>query len=334
MLTWRLFVLPATAFFVATGAAAHALDVKCLPDNTELVVGVNLKQIRTSKRVSREKDALDQPRAMLKRAARELPVLACVQDAGLDLVNDLNAITFAGPQAKTPQVTFLALEGDFVPLKLADRLAELAKKRPEQVKLTMTGSATFYQMTGAGKTVHHAALVNGSTLIAATTREALTEAMERCNGSRKSNLAKGITLESGDDHSIRLVATGPALARLLENASIPNADTAVAALDTCQSVSASLRLSQELEFHLGIQVRDAEMASKIAAAGINGLRSLRVLAHQQAREKKKLQPIAEIVDGLRVTSQGPNVVIRGEATLNAIEIFLRDFPVSPAERPR
>src|SRR5215813_5246908 len=136
MLAWRLFVLPVMALLVETCGAAHAVDVKCLPDNIEVVVSVNLKQIRTCKRVLREKDALDQPRALLKRAAGELPVLACVQDAGLDLVNDLSAITFACPQAKEPLVTFLVLEGDFVALRLQDRLAGLAKTQPEKVKLT------------------------------------------------------------------------------------------------------------------------------------------------------------------------------------------------------
>ena len=342
MLAWRLFVLPALALLIATCGSVHAADVKCFPDDIELVIGVNLKQIRTCKRVLLEKDALDQPRAILKRVAGELPVLGCVQDAGLDLVRDLSDITFAGPQAKEPLITFLVLEGDFVALKLADRLAAFAKTRPERIKSMVSGSDTIYEMTGAGKAVHYAALVNGATLIAATTREALTDAMARCNGSRKSALAKGLKtlLEAGDDsQSIRIVATGPALSRLIESASIPNADTAVAALKASDGLSAAMRLTQDVEFQVGIHVRDAETASKIAESGVNGLRSLRVLAHQQAKEEKKVQPVAEIVDSLRITSQGPIIFVRGEAHLNAIEAFLRDWPVrpgkgNPAERPR
>lgn len=334
MLARRLIELPAVALLVATCGFAHAADVKCFPDDIELVIGLNLKQIRTSKRVVLEKDALDQPRTILKRVAGELPVLGCVQDAGLDLVGDLSVITFAGPQAKEPQITFLVLEGDFAALKLADRLAVLAKTRPERVKLTRAGSDTIYQMNRAGKAVHFAAFVNGATLIAATTREALTEAVARCNGSRKSALAKGFKtlLEAGDDSdSIRFVGTGPALSRLLEGSSIPDVDPAVAALKVCDGLSAAIRLTQEIEFQVGIHVRDAEVASKISASAVNGLRSLRVLARQQAKEEKRLQPVAEIVDSLRVSSQGPVLIIRGEATLNAIETFLRDWPARPAK---
>jgi hypothetical protein len=140
MFAFRLFVLPVLALLVATYGSAHAADVKCFPDDIEVVIGVNLKQIRTCKRVLSEKDALDQPRAILKRLADEVPVLACVQDAGLDLVGDLNVITFAGPQAKQPLITFLVLEGDFVALKLADRLAALAIRHPEKIKSMMAGN--------------------------------------------------------------------------------------------------------------------------------------------------------------------------------------------------
>src|SRR4051794_11368579 len=101
MFAWRPFVL---ALFVATCASTHAADIKSLPDDTEMAIVVNLKQLRSSKRAASEKDALDQPRAMLKRLAGELPILGCLQDAGLDLVRDLNAITFAGPQGKEPMV--------------------------------------------------------------------------------------------------------------------------------------------------------------------------------------------------------------------------------------
>jgi hypothetical protein len=343
MRTSRWFVWPVLAFFVAAGVSAHAADTKCFPDDIELVIGVNLKQIRSSKRILREKDALDQPRAILKRAAGALPVLACVQDAGLDLVDDLTAITMAGPPAKTPTVTFVVLEGDFGALKLADRFGALAKSRPEKVKaMVAADSVTIYQMTGASKAVHYGALVNGDTLIAATTREALIDALARCNGTRKSAMPKALKtlLEAGDDkHSIRFVATGRALSRLIESASIPNADSAVAALSASDGMSAAIRLTDEIDFDVGIHVRDAETASKIAESGVNGLRSLRVLAHQHAKEEKKLQPLAEIVDTLRITSKGPIILLRGGATLSAIESLLGSWPTrtgnaNATDRPR
>src|SRR5262249_7933355 len=104
-------------------------------------------------------------------------------------------------------------------------------------------------------------------------------------------------------------------------------------------LSISIRLTQELEFQVGIQVRDAETASKIAASGVNGLRSLRVLAYQQSEEDKRLKPVTEIVDSTRIFSQGPIIFIRVEASLNAIETFLTDWPIRPgkatqAERPQ
>src|SRR5581483_9157519 len=110
MLTLRYGCLAALAFALGVpgfGPSARAADVKCFPDDTELVVTVNLKQIRTCELVAREKDALDQPRALLNRWAGDLPVLRCLRDAGLDPFRDLTAISLAGPRGKEPKITFL-----------------------------------------------------------------------------------------------------------------------------------------------------------------------------------------------------------------------------------
>jgi hypothetical protein len=60
-----------------------------------------------------------------------------------------------------------------------------------------SGPDTIYELAGAGKVVHYAALVNGDTLIAATTREALTDALARCNGARKSALDERVQDAAG-----------------------------------------------------------------------------------------------------------------------------------------
>jgi len=314
--------------------AARAADVKYLPDDAELVFTVNLKQIRTSERVMKETDALDQPRAALNRLADDLPVLKCLQIAGLDFFRDLTSITFAAPAGKKPRAKFLILEGDFDALKLTDLLADRAKASPDALKVGPSGGAVVYEMGTAAETRNYAVLVNKTTLIAATTREALADALARSDGSKKSGLKPGLkTLlqAASETESISFAATGLALALLLDGSSIPNAETAAAALKSVDGLTGAVTLAKDVQFQVGIYARDDETAKKLAAAGGNALLTLRGLLKQKAKEDEKLLPAVGIVNTLRIRNQGPILLLAGEATLDAIEKLMKNAPVGQTE---
>jgi alkylhydroperoxidase family enzyme len=332
MLTLRYGCLAALAFVLGApgpGTSARAADVKYFPDDTELVLTVNLKQIRSCELVAREKDALDQPRAMLNRWAGDLPVLKCLRDAGLDPFRDLTAISFVGPRGKEPKVSFLVLEGDFGALKLRESLADLARRSPATLRIATSGGDTTYEMGAAGNGRHHAALVNNTTLIVATTKEGLTEAMARSDGTEKTGLPSQLRTLLGaanDKQSISFVASGPALSLLLDGASLPNAQTTVAALKASDGFWGAVTLSKGVDFQLGVYARDDQTAKKIADAGGNAVQNLRGLARQAAQEDAKLLPVADIVNSFRVRSQGPVVLLDGGASLDVIERLMPSFP--------
>jgi hypothetical protein len=314
--------------------AASAVDVKYLPDETELVITVSLKQIRTSELVMKETDALDQPRAVLNRLADDLPVLKCLQIAGLDFFRDLTSITFAAPAGMNPRAKFLILEGDFDTLKLTDLLAARAKACPDALKAGPSGGTVVYEMGTAAETRNYAVLVNKTTLIAATTREALADALARSDGSKKAGLKPGLkTLlqAASEKESISFAATGVALAPLLDGSSIPNADTAAAALKSVDGLTGAVTLAKDVQFQVGIYARDDETAKKLADAGGNALLTLRGLMKQKAKEDEILLPAVKIVNTLRVRNQGPILLLAGEATLDAIEKLMKSAPVGHTE---
>jgi hypothetical protein len=289
----------------------------------------------------KETDALDQPRAMLNRLADDLPVLKCLQSAGLDFFRDLTSITFAGPRSKNLRARFLIIEGDFDALKLTELLADRAKASPDALKVGASGGAAIYEIGTAAETRNYAVLVNKTTLIAAATREALTDAMARSDGSKKSGLKPGLkTLlqATSDKQSIGFVATGLALALLMDGFSIPNAETAAAALKSVDGLTGAVTLAKDVQFQVGIYARDDETAKKLADAGGNALLTLRGLLKQKAKEDEKLLPAVDIVNTLRIRNQGPILLLAGEATLGAIEKLMKNVPVGQTEagpaRPR
>jgi alkylhydroperoxidase family enzyme len=330
---WCLAALVLALAILSPCSPARGADVRYFPDDTELVLTINLKQIRNCELVAADKDALDQPRAMLNRWAGGLPALKCLQDAGLDLFRDLTSISAASPRGKDVSADFLILSGDFDALKLTHRLAEVAKAKPDICQVVTRSGATLYEMRADGKH-SHVALVNKNTLIAAPTSEALTGALARADGSRKSGLATGFQalLEATNDkQSISVVASGPALALLLDGAKLPNAETAVAALKASDGMLGGVTLSKDIQFRVGLYARDDDTAKKLADAGQGAVHTLRGLAKQAAGEDKNLLPLVEIVNSFRVKSQGPVVVLDGGATLDVIEKLMGSLPVRQTE---
>ncbi len=302
-------------------------EFKALPDDTEVVLTINFKQIRTCELVVGEKDALDQPRAMFKRLAGDVPVLKCLQDAGFDFFRDLTAIRFGCPRGKHLSPTILVLEGDFGTLKLKDRLADVAKANPDAVKVATSGESTIYEIGLDASKRNYAALLDNTTLIAATTRDALAEALARAYGAKKPDLPRGLKamLEATDDkQSVSFAATGSTLSLLLDGISISNAETLAAALKAVDGISCAITLTKQFHFQISLYARDDDSAKRIASAAENALTTIRSLARQKARGDKSLLPLAEILETLRVKNEGPILTLRVEASLDLLEKLISD----------
>jgi hypothetical protein len=326
----RLVALAAAVLAIdACAAIALAQNTGCFPDDTNLVLTLNLKQIRTSPLVIAEKDALAAAKRMLERLAGSQPLLGCLNEAGVDLFRDCERLSLAGVKAKEPGIGFIVVEADFTALKLKDRLSELAKIRPAALTIAVAGGATTYEIGAADGPCRFAALVDGNTLIVATTRELLTDGIARCNGSKASGMPGGLKalLDASDaNQSFGVAASGPALAQLLHWASLPNAETAIAALKNGEGMSAGITLARDVQFHVAIHVREAEAAKQLADAGGNAVVNLGVLVQQKARDDARLIPAVEIVKGLKIESRGPVIRVQCKATIDAVAKLLHGLP--------
>ena len=79
-------------------------------------------------------------------------------------------------------------------------------------------------------------------------------------------------------------------------------------------------------FQLGMTTLDEETAKKAAAAANGGLFMVRTLAEQKAKEDANLLPLVDISKTLRITSQGNNLLLRGEITAENLERLLKNLP--------
>ncbi|MCI0376949.1 MAG: hypothetical protein L0215_05040 [Gemmataceae bacterium] len=329
MLQLRRFGLAVLALGVLAAGSARAIDPKLLPADTELVFTVNVKQIMDSELVRAQKEAIDQAKAILENLGGANPVQKHLQDAGFDFFTDLYTMTIATAGSKDTDKMFIAVEGKFNVPKFNGAAEAAAKDNPDALRITKQGDATVYEITPPGEKRVYASLVNSKLLIAAPTKEALNDALSRISNNRPANLKKEVRtlLETvNKKQSVSFVATGSALAKMMEGAPVPNAEIAGQALQSIEGLSGAITITREIQFQLGVNAKDEATAKNMATAGNVALLTVRSLVETRAKEDQKLAPVVDIVKTLRITSQGSNILLRGEVTLDVIEKLMKNLP--------
>ncbi len=309
-------------------SALRAADPKLFPKDTEVVLTFNLKQILDSELVKAQKDAVNQAKAMFENLAGDNPASKYLKDAGFDLFRDLHSITVAGPGKKDFKSGLIVIEGKFNVEKINAAAADAAKDNAAALKITKSGSQTIYEITPPNEKQVYATFFNDSTLIAAPTKDILNGALGRANGSvKKSALKKEFAtlLETTNKkQSLSFAATGPALAKMLENA--PNGEVAAQLIQNIDGLAGALTIAKDIQFQLAVNASDEATAKDLAQKGRAALGLLQTLVSVKAKEDEKLLPVVDIVKTLRITNQGSNLVFRGEASLEAIEKLIKNFP--------
>ena len=311
-----------------SAAPVGAAEVKCLPDDTDLVVVVNLKQIFHSELVKSQPDALGELKEVLGEFAGAHRVQKYLNEVGIDVFRDLSSITYAYPSSKDSGPNFLILEGEFSGVKMNDA----ARANGATVRVNTSGSDSLYEITPRGEKRFYAVLVNPSTLLAAATEDSLVSALARASGSKKSSLKKAMStvLESaGTRQSVTFVSSGASLARRLEGTSIPNAERVTAFLQALDTVSGGITLAKGIQFQLASNAESDDTAKKLAESANGALRILLTLVRQHAEKDPTLGPVAEVVTGLSFTTDGSGIAFRGEVSLNTLEKLMNRFPVKP-----
>jgi hypothetical protein len=326
MTTLRRVWLAPLVVALATFSTVRAVDPKYLPNDTEIVFTVNLKQILDSPLVKSNKDALDQGKAALENQFGDNPVLNNLKNAGFDIFRDLHSITVASDGGKEP--TAIIVEGTFNSEKLMAAAEEAAKEHPDCLKITRAGSQTVFEITPPGDKVGFATLIKGKVLVATMTREGLTDILARLDGTKNSSLKKpfAVLLDTvNSNQSINFVATGPALAKLVTANPVPNGEAASAVLQSIDGLSGAITVTKEVNFQLGINSKDEAAAKKMVQDGNTMLFLAQSLVGQKAQKDEKFAPAVDVVKTLRITSQGSNVLLRGTISFDVIEKAMKQL---------
>lgn len=326
----RALLLAVSLMFLGAVSVAPAADAKYLPDDAEVIITVNFRQIMASELVKAQKDAAAKLKALVEE---KIPADAqkWLKKAGIDLTSDVGSITVAVPAKKDPKDSvFAVVEGSFQPDKIFDTAAEAAKQFGEIIKITRQGQQQIVEVTPPEGGALFVTLAGKEILVASTSKAMLAAALARVAGDQESKLKKEVRAllkTTNAQQSFSAIATGRAIAKLLENAPIPpqQAQMVGPVLKNIEGLSAAVTITKDVQFQIGIGTKDGETANNLAKGATFGLTLVKGMLDQKAMEDAKLVPLTEIVKTLRVNAQGNSVMFQGQATLENIDKLIKNF---------
>ena len=326
-----------TLILLLSASAAQAQQTKLLPNDTEMIVTFNVQQILKSELLKGDqaKVIVEMVKAKVTEFLDDKGMAKWLKQADFDLFQDLHRITFAIPGGRNPEEVFVVLEGKFDPDKIEAAATEASKQAGGGLKVIKIAKVKAFEVSPKDEKTMYVGVLNKKTMIACATKADFAEAVDRLNDEKapnyKSAIFKGLLETVNNKQSISFVATSIMLTKLAEKAPEgaggAQAEQAIALLKQLDGFSTAVTIEKNIDFQLGVNTKDNETASKYAGLGNLLIGAAKVKIGDEAKKNEKLVPAMEILNTIRVTSQGSNLVVRGQISLETFEKLLKELPI-------
>ncbi|MGF1579802.1 MAG: hypothetical protein ACFCD0_10600 [Gemmataceae bacterium] len=313
--SWALFVAVAVVTPFAGSVASAQQATRYLPKNTGMVFQFDLKRIFDAKVMSNNKNAVDAIKDFLRGKMEGNEQFVKVQKAlEFDLFRDLDRVTLGVSPGKNPENVCIVIEGAFKPA----RIKKVAGQFPNFIKATAIGNTPVYEMSNpTNAETLYIGVANKKTLIASKVKADLAAALNRqvpMVPAQTKALLKSINSKA----CIGMLMTRKYLDEAMNNAP-PQAAMAKRYVEQLKGVTVEMVLSTDLKFRMGAEATNAQNAKFLRRDLENGLDLMKTLLANQALNNPALQPIVDIVDTLKVGSQGTTLSVRGQVSGEIIE---------------
>ena len=264
--TW----LPALVI-LAVAIPARAADVnKYLPDDTDFVLVLNVKQILGSPLI--QKHALDELKAMIKgnsEASKHLEAL------GFDPFKDLNTVTTAFTISKGEPKGLLIAQGSFDVAKFEHQAEDLTKEKPNTLKISKEGKHKIYELK-TDQQPAYICIVEPQTIVASNDKQYVLDALGK--GGKQANIKREVRelIEKADvNQSLWFAVTGSSLLNS-DGANNPDVKKIFEKLEVCllgygkssdPKTEAAVQVAKKVTETRG-KVSDAELRAVRDAAGL------------------------------------------------------------------
>jgi hypothetical protein len=294
-----------------------------LPDDTEIVVNVNVRQILDSPLV--KKHALEKLRDLVKGLDQVDDVL---KDLGLDPFTDLDRVIAARPDSPERDRGLLIAHGRFDLAKFKARGEEAAQNNGDVLKIHKVpdGKGGQFLVYEVAVPAHDeevplfVALPEKTTVLASFGKDYVVDALRKSGQKAvpalKSKEFQALLEKMDVGQSLSLAALGSALTRGTGR------DATKEARDVLEKIDAAgggVTLGEGIRVELVISTRSADDARQLKASADAGLNQALALLGLVANADKNFNPVLDIVKTLKVTAKGKLVTLKGEVSADVVE---------------
>lgn len=314
--TSRLAGLALVGILYSVSTASAAEVNKYLPNDTEIVVSLNVRQVLDSKIVT--KYALSLIKDMIEENKEARTIL---QSLDFDPLKDVEKLTIASAPEESSVKGLIILQGKFDVAKFEKRIEEYAKEKKDELKIHKIGTKKVYEiktpeaeaeMEGVESQTIFFTFLDNKTIAASPNKDYVSEAIDKEAGIKESKLNKGVkTLIEGMDESMSFwgIASSSALAK-----SMPDAD---GTFNKFTSVSLGLHITDEIKAQLVMAAKDAKVAKELSKEMAEAMdQAKNMIAGFPIPNNKE---ILDLLDALKLTVADNNVILKGRIPADLIE---------------
>jgi hypothetical protein len=278
---------------------------KYLPDNTQAVIVFNVKQMLDSPLVKKDLSKVQDQIKSNADAAKTLEALA------FDPLRDLESVTIGAAGVDDQDQVVIVARGKFNVAKFKEVAAKAAAEKKDDVKVHQANGQSIFEVSvPQSPKPFFVAIVDASTIFASAKQSLVTDAFEVQSGKKKGTVKKELQpllAKSDPKQVLSVTILGSALGN-----GVPFGDKV-------DYINGGITLSDEIKTNFNITTKDAESAKGLAELLQGGLQQGKQFLDLFAQQDKRLAPLVDVIDVLKIDAKDNAISIKGDVSKEAIK---------------
>ena len=300
--------------FAFTPVARAAEPDKLLPEDSEFVLSLNMKQVVESDII--KKYALEQ----LKQAMQGADAKKFLTDLGLDPLKDVERVVAGGAGKDQMDAHGLVIiHGKFDAEKLFKAAEAQTKKDPDHFTLVKDGKDVMFKYQPDNGNPVYATVVDDNTVILGNDKKIVTTALGV--GSKKPTLSKDLSaLIAKQDDKATLWVVGVTKDKLNN---LPKGAANAQGLDKMETLSIVVRVTQDVSLDVMIGMKDGDSAETFLKTIDDGLQQAKGALPFLAAMNPQMKPLVDVVNSIKTSVKDKSIVLSAKMPGKAIGELLK-----------
>jgi len=303
-----------------TTTARAAEPDKLLPPDTDTVAVVNFRQIIESDII--KKYALEQIKQLLDgQDAKQI-----LTDLGLDPLKDVEKVVIGSVETqykKDMQPKFLiVVHGKFDPAKLYKTAEARAKADGNKFSMVKDGDTVMFKFQQSeGETAVYGTVVNEKTVVAASEKKLITEALKAADANKPAAVKKELAALIAKLDDKASIAVAGLLKGKLDEVKLPaggglpvKLDGLEKAIQTIETMALTIKIGTDVNLDLSLGMKDENAAGDMRNALDDLFRDLKPLVQGLGEFEPRAKPLSDVLASVKITSKNKDVTLSGKVT--------------------